>query len=501
MKSLQFIAYGVIFVLLSALIGGLLIMTRLKHHGRRSLIWKAVGKNLGVQPVITESGSHAQFEHMGCVVNLRLNPQMVASISDQQVMGFECIGLNFPSWFECEEQNQSLSVRCGVLDFSADPHEVLHALLAGNVSAMSVFGESKIVLHDGRATLELIYDSQKSASFVGTEVKRVLNGLHALCEHLSANQDEAVLTLFVNSTNPLMYTMLMAQPLIRERLKTRDGFATLVARAGAATIAMWCVKDLLNAVQHVGLEASMRRKVVVEWANQASLEERALQTPTARRIFSFLMQGTKKLSLKKVVTSGRLTLPALMQRFASAPSNIAHASIALIPLMPPEDALLWLQHISAHQQPITYAHLQSINLNAMPASIAQEFLGLWREHAAAHPAALKEQAWHDEVASLLPLTSENVFAKTCQWLVADGSAQTLRMFQKLQHRYGLSASKHSALKLSLNAIMQRLGNAGSLSLVSDSHAGGLSVSGEAQQGDVSFVFDEVDQASAQKEYK
>ena len=445
-------------------------------------------------------GALRHVHHRGAPVSISVRDMgggEMYSLHAAQVM---CEHLEVPLWFECrlmegtQGEDVQVFLKCGELEINGQGHEALHALCSDRMSVAGILSIARLSINRGMISFEVAFDASEQPSKVIRAIESTLDGLQLLCETLPDTQEEAVLKIFASNTDADVHRSLMGLGVIQQHLRDPARARALVERATPEVLGMWCARGLLGVVQGVGVEASRRRQAMVSWAAQASTPERGLTTEESRRAFAFFTQGQPALTPATLEARPVLALPVLMHQFASAPAQVAAMSTRVTRLMQPQDALFWLDHLSARGHAVTYDHIKDISLGALTSPTAQGLLRHWMAFAAQGHPSFASRAWHDQVAALLSGLSEDDFVRATQWLAQHGNAHTLEMLQRSLSSSDRRSDKRRAFEEAIAFMLNQRRNSGSLSLVADSQAGGLSVSPQANEGGVSFAFEQPAQA-------
>lgn len=418
-----------------------------------------------------------------------------------------CEGLGLPSWFEYSTRTSSSkglsgeltwsstsSLYCAGVDLSDHIPLVFQAMFEDPKDLVERLNSFNVAIASGHATFEGVYDMYTKPEEVVGHIETFVHTIEHVAQRLPAQWERGLVNILVHNDDSALFGALSEKLDLVGNTSSRALLVEMSPKASAQTLALWCAHGLLSLVRTVQIPLQTRRHVFACWAIIAPLAERSLAHARGRELVDYFCERETLASLDVVTLSAtpELVLPLMLHFSAQEPEHVWEASKALTGLMQAAEVRAWLNHLEASGQPITSEHLVGMRMSdIMPTDLAQDLLTRIQTMASTDPLMMQDTQLNQHIAHLLKHVSDDAFEQTCQWLSHVGTSITMRSLRaQLDDHFSQRSSSARALQQTLERLAQRVG-----------HAGGLSLSGEAQSGDVSFVFDEAAHTVPQKKHQ
>ena len=485
-------------LIFALLVGGALYALQRRVHRTILDLWAGLSEQLGV-PL-----EHMSFEGRRRVdvpvdggalsVSYLLSVQDFLGVSGY---GRTCItrykGGGIPEWFEYRTQPGVVtSVRCDGVDLSAHTSLVFDVLFgddAWDVQRLKLFITN---VHDGSA----MFESWCDARTPGEEVARRVGDFARAVERLrqvAVSPKQFFAQLLSATDDPELFGHLVSRT---DEAHLRDAAREASPRA----LGLWCVHGWSRIVrEHASLSMPARQEAFASWAKHAPLAHRAGETRDALGLIAYFCEQPllQEHLIQRVELAPQLALPMLTHHARARPREAWELGKQLVRFMRAEELNLWLERIEAAGAELVPAHLLGVRLSVdTRPEVAQQLATRLMTLARAKPDRMNLATFNQTLIGLLLRLDEETFDRARQWLTPVATRATLEALRAhLDHRTSREATLRAARLV--DQMTQRLGRAGGLSLSQDAQTGGLSVSEQAQQGQVTFAFEDHEQAKAQ----
>lgn len=417
-------------------------------------------------------------------------------------------GLNIPAWFEYitikEEHDKGFfsamtfsrrpTLRCGGVDLSSHIPLVFKVLFEEDSSILQELKQLSASIISGTAVLTTHYSTSTELNWVVDDLEGFALLLERMKQHIPEDLESVLLKLILRTEDSELFESLYEALSLEGNASNRAQFASLAFNASPGVMALWCMHGLIDVVRPNVLGHQGRREVFVHWAKRASLEDRAISTPQGVELVEYFCEHETLESLKLTTLNStpRLVLPLMMHFFEEAPQDVWAQSKVLIALMRTDEAYAWLKHLETSGYPVDLEHLVRMRKSKLisPDS-AQDLMRYIMEGVQEQPLMMSNIQLNNTIMYLLKYIGDDVFTQVCDWLIESGTVVTLKcMHAKIADHFPSRSKQSRLLDGVFEGLTYRAGHAGGLSLSADAQTGGLSASSAAHQGDMTFAFDE-----------